>query len=1092
MPKKKRIRERVLLIAATVVAGLALALTYMARTQSFDEMERGLANGSLINLSTLKSPDPLNDKIYVLPTRPENQFVAAKIYAAIAGPDASLQPKSVSDLLRIKVRAADLRKIRGLDGFKQRLEGKESIGLLTPQQLAQLRPLFVVRTPSEFRSAAMLNIALVLFGFYACHLLWSLRRFQGDELFLPIVWLLSSLGMALMISLADPLRDAPRFVGFAQGVLIGCAAMYAATHIDYRRVRLRAYGFFFLLALAGLSGLLIVFGSGPGQSDAKVNLWGVQPIEIIKLLLVLYLASYFTRRWELLREMKSQRILGFPVPRRSEALPVVAALALVLVFLFLQKDLGPALLFYLLFLVIYAVARNSAVEAVAGLALLFLSFLAIYKLPVSGHLVGVSRRVAMWISPWDNAVSGGIQLAHSFWALATGGLSGVGLGLGDANLIPAGHTDLILSVLAEQAGFIGLASALVLYYLLFLRGLRVVVGAKSPYPFFLSLGLTCLLALQVLIIAGGVFALMPLTGVTSPFLSYGKSSLITSFFLVGLLLMISAVDREREDGPAEERLRPSLRPVLLLISVCFIAVLVKVGYVQVLHSDEYLIAGILGPDADRVRRFHYNPRIERIAVNLPRGSIYDRNGVPIASSDWNEIQRFRETYAELGFPPEQYCSPRDARHYPLNFAFVHIIGNVKAHWNPPLAIESEYDGPLKGYDDRAQIVTAKDLDGQPQATIRRDYRELVPLLRHRYDPEYPAVKAFQERDRNLHLSVDARLQVAALRILKRGIEQAGRERGALVLLAADTGEALALVSYPTFDPRSLQTLLEERKSAGEDDPPELLDRARRGVYPPGSTFKVVTAAAALRKDPSLRNKVFLCERLDDGRVGTKLPRYGVIRDDRADHQPHGQVAMANGLIHSCNAYFAQLGVTVGESALHDTAAGLFQIYHMPDARVLKQELAQASFGQGSVLVTPFDMARIAATFANEGRMPYGRWVTDKVDHRGVSFTDVLPKEHAQTIAQMMRGVIQRGTGHTAFAGFSYPVAGKTGTAEISDKPAHSWFIGFAPWSANDRSETARPTIAFSVLIENGGYGGRAAAPVARSLVEAWLNLQNSH
>src|SRR5262249_2165247 len=156
-----------------------------------------------------------------------------------------------------------------------------------------------------------------------------------------------------------------------------------------------------------------------------------------------------------------------------------------------------------------------------------------------------------------------------------------------------------------------------------------------------------------------------------------------------------------------------------------------------------------------------------------------------------------------------------------------------------------------------------------------------------------------------------------------------------------TGDMLASISYPAFDPRALQALLERRKSAGENDPPELLDRARRGVYPPGSTFKVITAAAALRKDPALQNQSFKCERLADGRVGIQLARYGTIRDAPLDRQPHGQVAMAAGLIRSCNAYFAQLGVATGEKELHRTAADLFQIYHIAPEGKLSQELARA-------------------------------------------------------------------------------------------------------------------------------------------------------
>lgn len=1086
MRNRTRTRERILLLVATAVACAAISLAYMGRVAHMGEVGPRLADGSLVDLRKLESQEALSRRITLLPTRPENQFLAAKIYQAVAGPDAYLHPKSVSELLRLRVHASDLKRGQGLDSFKQRLGDRESVPLLTLQQFAQLKPLFIVRTPSEFKSSVILYGGLALLAFYLCHLLWSLRRFQGDDLFLPILLVLCGAGLALMLSLSDPIRDGPWFADFAQGILLGSLALYVATHMDYRRLRLRAHGFFFLLSLVGLSGLLIVFGGGPGQSDAKVNLWGFQPIEIMKLLLVFYMASYFTRRWELLREMKSRTVWGFPVPRRREALPVLAALVLVLAFLFLQKDLGPAMLFYLLFLILYGVARNSAVESAGGLALLFLSFLAIYALPLSRFLVGVSRRVSMWMAPWDNTAPGGIQLAHSFWALATGAVSGVGWGLGDANIIPAGHTDLILSVLGEQTGFMGLACVLLLYFLLFVRGLRVVARARSPYPFFLSLGLVCLLVVQLLIIAGGVFALIPLTGVTVPFLSYGKSSMITSFFLVGLLLMLSAVEPTRDEESAEGRLAPSLRPVFVILTACFVIVLGKVVYVQLLRSDQYLTAGLIGPDADRVRRFHYNPRLERIAAGLPRGAIYDRHGVPLATGDWSEIQRFRETYAELGFPVEKYCSPRDGRHYPLNYAFAHITGYLKAPWNPPLSVETEYDGPLKGFDDRARVVSVNDLDGNPQPTVRRDYRELVPLLRHRHEPNHPAVMAFRARRRDVTLSLDARLQIGALRALRQGIEKAGKARGAAVLLDSATGDALAMVSYPTFDPRSLTVLLQERKAAGDDDPPELFDRARRGVYPPGSTFKVITAAAALRKDPALQNKVFTCEALEDGRVGVKLPRYGTIRDDLSDHQPHGSVTMEKGLVQSCNAYFAQLGVAVGEHALHETARNLFQIYNIAEEGKLRQELAQAAFGQGTVLVTPFEMARVAAAIANGGRMPYGRWVLDKVDHRGVSFTEVLTKDQSQTIARMMRGVVQRGTGRTAFAGLAPPVAGKTGTAEVTDKPAHSWFIGFVPVKPSEDSEPPLSPPAFSVLIENGGYGGRAAAPVARSLVEFLL------
>jgi len=162
-----------------------------------------------------------------------------------------------------------------------------------------------------------------------------------------------------------------------------------------------------------------------------------------------------------------------------------------------------------------------------------------------------------------------------------------------------------------------------------------------------------------------------------------------------------------------------------------------------------------------------------------------------------------------------------------------------------------------------------------------------------------------------------------------------------------------------------------RDTTRDDADPRLLDRARYGVYPPGSSFKVVTAAAALRKDPALAGESFTCERLPDGRVGKLLPGWSrPIRDDVADRAPHGRLAMERALIVSCNAYFAQLGLHVGAPALQETAALLEISLGQPEStRQVRDTLPFAAYGQGQVLATPFKMARVAATIAGDGAMP---------------------------------------------------------------------------------------------------------------------------
>ena len=228
--------------------------------------------------------------------------------------------------------------------------------------------------------------------------------------------------------------------------------------------------------------LLMRFGSGPGGNDAKVNLGPFQPVEAIKILLVFFLAGYFTRNWERLRDLREKKLLPHwaGVPRLSHVLPVMFAVALALGFFFLLKDLGPALVSGFLFLAMFAVARGRAGLAVLGIVLLVGGVMAGYHL---GKPTTVVDRINMWLSPWDNDVHGGNQLAHSLWAFSTGGALGSGPGWGDPEMIPAGHTDLVLPAVGEEWGFCGVATVLLLLGFLVWRGMRIGLQARSRRQF---------------------------------------------------------------------------------------------------------------------------------------------------------------------------------------------------------------------------------------------------------------------------------------------------------------------------------------------------------------------------------------------------------------------------------------------------------------------------------------------------------------------------------------------------------------------------------------------------------------------------------
>jgi hypothetical protein len=758
------------------------------------------------------------------------------------------------------------------------------------------------------------------------------------------------------------------------------------------------------------------------------------------------------------------------LPPLESSVPVIVCVFLSLVFFFLQRDMGPALVFACLFLALYAVARGAVLFVVTGLALLAVGFAAGYYLGVPEN---VSGRVSMWLSPWNNAVRGGDQLAQSLWSFATGGAPGTGIGLGDPALIPAAHTDLVLSAIGEEWGFLGVLAIFGLYAIVLARSFRIAVRAASDYELFLALGLATAIGLQALVIASGVLGLAPLTGVVTPFISYGRTSMLANFAMLAMLLSIS------RNAANPQRNAPFKLPIKLLavtLAACGAIVIVRAADVQLLRSAPIVGEGALVTQADGARRFEYNPRLTDLIRELPKGSIYDRNGLPLATSQWAELEKHRGEYAELGIDIDRAISRGDSRYYPLGPAMFQLLGDVRTRfrWAAPNTSFVERDSArrLRGYDDRPTVVEVDDPEtGAKQLTIRYDYRELVPLLRHRYEPDSFEMRRVLDRPRDVHMSVDAGLQLRITRLLDRQLQQNGKQRGAMVVMAAETGDLLASVSAPAVAPG---------QNTSPEDGSVYLDRARYGLYPPGSTFKLITAMAALRINPALARTTYACVRLPDNRVGAYIRgSRRPIHDDILDKTPHGSVDMERALIVSCNAYFAQLGTyNVGAAKLLETA-NLFRIAPAAPntATQLGKSLAQASYGQGQVVASPFDMARVAATVANGGLMPAGRWITDESNSRAMEPRRILDSAAAELLSKYMREVVTQGTGRQANSS-PEPIAGKTGTAELANAPSHAWFVGFAPFGKAGRR------IAFSILIENGQYGGSYAGAATEIVTAA--------
>jgi cell division protein FtsI/penicillin-binding protein 2/cell division protein FtsW (lipid II flippase) len=1017
----ERKRELKWLIGASLLIAATLAMVYFAKTREFAQ------SVTVLNLNTISDSSELLPYLQVFSDATERQQIADRVWNYLQ--HARPLP-NVGALGRLRVR-----------------QDSHSVALLP---LTRLKPILAVRTPRDFQKAFVEWAAIYFAAFFAVHVVWRYRRFRGDPAILPAIELLTGIGLALALSLRDPLRDTLEFKKFAWGVAAGCCLLLLPLLRPFSYRTFSKWIYTPLLLALALFLLLLRFGSGPTGSDARVNLGPFQPVELIKILLVFFLAGYFARKWEWLRELRERRLppglRWLNLPRFSQALPVMCGVGCALILFFVLKDLGPALVTGFLFLTMFSIARGRPGLALCGVAILIGGVYIGYKLGTPHTVVD---RISMWLSPWDNDVRGGDQLAHSLWGFATGGPLGSGPGYGDPGMIPAGHTDLVLSSIGEEWGFAGVAGIAILFAFLFSRAIRSALEAPDEYAMFLALGLAALIALEMLLISGGALGAIPLSGVVSPFLSFGNTAMLANFLIFEIILGIS---NHRIPKPATDQFKRPVRWFSVVAGMAAMVLVAKAASIQIVHDRELLARDTKVFQDDGVKRPQHNPRLNSMARELTRGNVYDRNGILLATSKWDELENHRAEYKRFGIDIDKVCSRMENRHYPFGPVTVHLLGDWRTgenfHASNSSLVEHDQNAKLQGFS---------------------DYGELAAVVRYRHRPGDPGILRLRARDRNVHTTIDARLQMRAAEILDKRLHSLRKEKGALVVMDARSGDLLAMAAEPI------------PHSGSKPLPDELLDRARYGQYPPGSTFKLVTAIAALKLDPKLERKIFHCGPLGDGRVGARIPGWNKpIRDDIGDHA-HGSPDMARAIAVSCNAYFAQLGATVvGAKALHDTAEQL----EIPagDVAEIQKMLPFAAYGQGPVLATPFKMARVAATVAAGGLMAQGRWVLDDSNQRTNQPRTILQPDLAGFMANSMRSVVTGGTGRRAMAGLDVQVAGKTGTAQVDEGLPHSWFAGFAPYDSPDKR------IAFAVVIEHGGYGAQAAAPVARELVEAARDL----
>jgi cell division protein FtsW (lipid II flippase) len=384
---------------------------------------------------------------------------------------------------------------------------------------------------------------MALFG--GAHL--AIRRFApyADPLLLPVVALLNGLGLVMIHRLDLATSEGPSGPSANQQMLWTLVGVIAFSLVvgflrDHRM--LARYGY-----VCGAAGLILLVipavlpASMSEQNGAKIWIrlpgFSIQPAEFSKILLLIFFAAVLVSKRSVFTSA-GKHVLGMDLPRPRDLAPLLAAWIISIGVMIFEKDLGTSLLLYASFLVLVYVATARFSWVVIGLTLFAAGSVAAYY--IFAH---VQTRVQNWLDPFADPDGAGYQMVQSLFSFATGGIFGTGLGNGQPGVVPAASTDFIIAAVGEELGLVGLAGVLMLYTIVIIRGLRTAIAVRDSFGKLLAAGLASTLAIQLFIVVGGVTKLIPLTGLTTPWMSYGGSSLLANYVLLAILIRISHAAR---------------------------------------------------------------------------------------------------------------------------------------------------------------------------------------------------------------------------------------------------------------------------------------------------------------------------------------------------------------------------------------------------------------------------------------------------------------------------------------------------------------------------------------------------------------------
>lgn len=1098
--------------------------------------------------------------------------------------------------------------------------------LLSPQVFSNLKydRTLVVRTPAEFKDSLIgMAVAFILgWGVFLLFVFQLDRKLgtRSDYLLIITLIIISGIGLLTSYGIWNPLTDTLYGSVMTSGLMIGLIAMGAITLVNYARLdarltsskwrNLRNYGWTVLACAFGLLCMLYLFGTGPEGSDAKVNLFGFQPSEISRILIVIFIAWFFARKATLIQDF-SQRLTKRTAKRQLATISwiILGMMALMMVYLILS-DMGPALVVLVSFILIYSMARRDFAQLLLGLITFIILMLGtrwlnnslssllisalvwftvwigywywkkkqIYESAIFLNLVivvfslagpmlesvgrhGLAARLTnrtdmSWEGVWNNEVLGGDQVVQGIWSLATGGFTGLGLGNGSPAIVPAGHTDMIFTTIGEMLGFVGLVLVVLCFFVLIHRTLLIGRRAGYAFPFYLATGLGIVTGIQFLVIVAGSIGLLPLTGVTLPFLSYGRVSFIISLASFGFVVSISrlrANEIQREYTNSFNGSIIASSGLFLLIGVVLLATAAKY---QIISRGETLIRPAYVTNMEGARIIEYNPRIGLVLRKLEAGNIYDRNGLLLATSSCEELAKAKENLIKAGVTPAMYnneYNKRKRRYYPFGDHTLFILGDYNtlkvfgSSDNNPTGYlaEARHQNELRGIDLNSNSVSMKahrykenrfvDAVERDFTAREYDYSNLLKAGFLDYGIERnPIIEEHNARraKRDMVLSMDAQLQMKLQNEMAKAIsndpslKNKKLLRASVVVLDAKNGDLLCSANYPLPNQDSI-FMLNDRKIYGavpfEKIPGhEAITERDLGMTfqtQPGSTAKVMSAMAGFMNMGAAAANVTYDVKAEETIEPSTIEPWGPNLSMETAIVKSSNCYFIN-LIHNKNLYseldsiYYNVGIRVNPDSVY-AKGNIVPYYFTLDEFYKKNEFdnllttlgtkatakydsylqaraqgnyrkmnfgeTQAAWGQGPILASPLNMARIASIVANNGKFTPTRYVLKEGD-KELSASPAR-KIISSSSANLLKSYMQQESDKHRRAGKKLPLSndnirmgGKTGTPErvlpqrmwrnkrVPEKSNDAWYIFFI------QSETQQAPLAVAIRLERTGLG----------------------